>query len=260
MLKRLIGLTAIKPIHIHKAKPLIKQSDRKVSSISQAAGIFARLRTPNKMSLFVKNSDVDRIKQSATRNLSTNTHSKKVSKQTTGWTEETRNQFHPGCIITAMRMDYSGYSPHGFVGMTELSCHVLGQGREACQPFIAADGSILGFYMSVIPKVQLIKDDLRKFFPELAEAADSLGKRDLKKIFSSPKEITLLQAEIENKFGKTVDVRVCHFDKNKVNQNIRDKHSAIINMWERNGATIIFGIKKQISDTDTTQKPRMGNR
>lgn len=49
-----------------------------------------------------------------------------TSSRTTGWTEATRNHFHPGDIITALRLDYSGYSPHNMIGMTELACHFLG--------------------------------------------------------------------------------------------------------------------------------------
>ncbi|HSW71184.1 MAG TPA: hypothetical protein VLH77_04315, partial [Gammaproteobacteria bacterium] len=184
------------------------------------------------------------------------------SKKTTGWTEKTKNFFHPGCIITALRLDYSGYSPNNLVGITELACHILEGNRAACQPYISHKGAIMGFAFDVIPRVKMIQGELRKMFPELAEFADSLGKRDLKKIFRSSKSIDDLQAEIETKFGKTVEVSFRYCDEVQVKNEILNQQVSQLNLWVKKGVSVgvIVPEEKVAPEFNPTPTPGMGKK
>ncbi|HVE43524.1 MAG TPA: hypothetical protein VNC84_00095 [Gammaproteobacteria bacterium] len=136
---------------------------------------------------------------------------------TTGWTEETRNQFHPGDIIAAIKFDVTKpefynvlssclYSPSGILGMLELICHVFGEGRECCQRFIdvvvrndsgthAYVRSLAEYRLDIISRVLAVQEDLRKTFPDLAQFADTLPLGAESKI-----------AKIESTFGPVVSV------------------------------------------------------
>jgi hypothetical protein len=124
--------------------------------------------------------------------------------KTTGWTEETRNQFHPGDLITVMRLDYPIYSPHRSLGLTELVYHYLGRGREACQTIVSDEGQITGFHINILPLAVKIQPTLCWQFPELFHYAKSLG--TMKELAKSPEKIRELHNEIESKFGKAVTV------------------------------------------------------
>lgn len=126
---------------------------------------------------------------------------------TTGWDESNRNLFHPGDIITALRLDYACYSPHALIGLTELVIHLKGKGRETCQPYIDEKGRISGFYYNVVLGAEMLQGDLREAFPEIAKYADSFTKESLEGIVQSPEKITHFIKEIEAKFGKTIEVK-----------------------------------------------------
>jgi curved DNA-binding protein CbpA len=132
----------------------------------------------------------------------------KTTKKTTGWSEETRNIFHPGDIITALRLDFAIYSPSGSLGLVELACHCSGEGREFCQPHISDDGIVEGFYGNVRPRAEKAQLYLKEMFPEIARFAKELANRDLKKISKSPEKMKELYAEIESKFGNKIEVPV----------------------------------------------------
>lgn len=179
-----------------------------------------------------------------------------TSSRTTGWTEATRNHFHPGDIITALRLDYSGYPPHNMIGMTELACHFLGEGRERCAPFISDEGAILGFRFNVIPKVEQIQKDLRNQFPKIAEYADSLKKSDLDELFKSDKRIDALHAEIEEKFGKAVEVMPLKLNtekKQETTNTARLHYAALFVRTHVDKDTIKKTIEKFIKDPEEAQ-------
>lgn len=170
--------------------------------------------------IFHSSSALSRLQQ--TTLFSTNTSSTK-SNRTTGWTEETRNIFHPGDIVTAIRLDYSGYSPNNLLGVTELACHCLGEGREFCQPHVANDGSIYGFSFNVLPRVLTIQPKLRDLYPDISKFSDSLSERDLETIFDSTKKIVNLVKEIEEKFGRIVLVYPFELSKENNNEKVKEK-------------------------------------
>ncbi len=96
--------------------------------------------------------------------------------RTTGWTSTTRNIFHPGDVITAINRNWVGFAPSGLLGMTELVCHVLKEGRESCQPHIDNEGRIYGFWFNVLPRANACEPYLRQQFPHLAAFSDGCKK------------------------------------------------------------------------------------
>lgn len=134
---------------------------------------------------------------------------------TTGWTDSSRNEFHPGDVITILRNDFTGYSPHKGLGAIELAVHRTGEGREFCQPHITPDGKVSGFFFNVLPRWRLMRNDLRAEFTQLAAFADSLSKRNLQEIFASKKKTASLIREIENKFGKAITIKPKLIEQNR---------------------------------------------
>lgn len=144
---------------------------------------------------------------------------------TTGWTEETRNQFHPGDIIAAIKFDVTASdhfnlllarkcSPSGVMGMLELICHFLGEGREHCQPFMYAgtDGCEMYEYaIEIVPRVRAVQEGLEKAFPKLDKFAKALRLDTGSKI-----------EEIENRFGLVVDVPPMDLTKEERYRKLRD--------------------------------------
>ncbi len=128
-----------------------------------------------------------------------------ASKKTTGWTEQSRNDFHPGDVITAIR-GCSGFSPHGMLGATELAVHVLHEGREYCQPHVDEEGTIHGFYFNVVPRIKSCQPYLRAKFPDLARYADSLTDERLDEFRKLPDPKKHLIEDVEKRFGKIVCV------------------------------------------------------
>lgn len=146
-------------------------------------------------------------------------------KNSTGWSEQSRNHFHPGDIIGALVLDYRKYSSSGNFGLAELACHLLGDGREYPQKHFCENGNVVGFTIFYEPRILAIQDKLRAQFPKIAEFVDrnvlsSKGFHyDLKeqidqlkqkpeysqKISAVISEIALRQL-LEARFGKTVEV------------------------------------------------------
>lgn len=147
--------------------------------------------------------------------------------KTTGWTEATRNVFHPGDIIQLLRMDYSGYSPSVLVGFTELVGHYLGEGRDFWVSNITKMGQILAYSAEIVPRAKLIQADIRREFPELARFADTLGERNLQELFKSDEKIDALQEEIEKKFGLTVEVHPKKYNPEEI-QVVEKKQNQVI--------------------------------
>ncbi|KTC87860.1 hypothetical protein [Legionella drozanskii] len=133
--------------------------------------------------------------------------------RTSGWTEETRYQFHPGDLIAAMRLDSAKYSPHGTISLIELASHTTGKGREYFQSNLTTEGGIRGFNLIILPLLVLIRPYLIESYPEIAKFAESLSKRDLKNRFKSPEETKRFIEEIEEKLGKTISVQPLNIPK-----------------------------------------------
>ncbi|KTD33233.1 hypothetical protein Lnau_2881 [Legionella nautarum] len=146
--------------------------------------------------------------------------SDKAIKKTSGWSEETRNQFHPGVIIAAIRLDSVKYSPypHSTIGLAELASHTTGQGREYFQRDVTVNGGVAGFNFIVLPLLVTIRRHLIESYPEIAKFAESLSERNLKKIFRSREDTAHLIEEIEEKFGKTITVQPLDIPKDRLNE------------------------------------------
>lgn len=97
--------------------------------------------------------------------------------------------------------------PHSTLYLAELASHATGQGREYFQRHVTANGGIQGFNFVILPLLVAIRGSLMKAYPEIAEFAESLSERNLKKIFRSREETARLIEEIEDKFGKTITVQ-----------------------------------------------------
>jgi len=173
--------------------------------------------------------------------------------KTTGWTEETRNQFHPGDIISCI-LGHTGFSPYNAVGMTELATHFLGEGREFCQPHITDDGQICGFYFNVVPRIIAIESDLKKAFPELAAYADALDKDSLDEKFSTEAKHQQVIQEVEAKFGKKIIVLPRNVSKEDAHQEATDSQAKLLQELVSSGVkTTMFVLPEE--DSSGVEQP-----
>lgn len=150
--------------------------------------------------------------------------------QTTGWTEATKNQFHPGDVISAINLKYTVFSPNHGIGMTELVCHVFDANRGMCQRHIDRSGIIYGFEANVLPRAMACKAYLREKFPELAKFSDTWDPASLRT------QAELIK-KVEEVFGKTVTVEPM---KNKNPKDIEKYRNEIFDEKRKNGRAVIF--------------------
>lgn len=120
------------------------------------------------------------------------------------WTEETRNMFHPGAIISALAVDpiYDFSNSNNPYIVSELAFHVMGLGRDFFEKTSDEKPIMNDEFMEKFNKVQ---ETLRKQFPEIATFVESLEKSG--NIFNPQHKKETLLKSIEDKFGKTIIVK-----------------------------------------------------
>lgn len=84
----------------------------------------------------------------------------------TGWTENTRNEFTPSALFL-IATGYSGLTNASLVEATELVLHYYENKRERCQPYAGANGSIFGFFFNVGGYFRSFKKELEESQPNL---------------------------------------------------------------------------------------------
>lgn len=122
------------------------------------------------------------------------------------WNEETRNHFHPGTVL-ALIVGQAVLSPGGSKELVELTCHVLGSGRELSEAYIVGGKLVAGFYARWVPRMGQVAAHLRELFPELAKYGEQLKVRGfLDDCVDDEVVRNHLLHEIELKFGNTMTV------------------------------------------------------
>lgn len=120
------------------------------------------------------------------------------------WTEDTRDIFHPGDIISALSRhrnhQYDFSNSNNPYAVSELAFHVMGLGRDFFKN-LNEENPILN--IETMRKFNQVDQYLREQFPEIAEFADSMKKLH---VMNSVEKRGLLQL-IEEKFGKEIIIQ-----------------------------------------------------
>lgn len=122
------------------------------------------------------------------------------------WTEENRNQFHPGSIL-ALIIGQIELSPRGNRELVELTSHFLGYTREYSDAYMDGQMFITGFYARWVAKMKAIAGPLAELYPELALYGAQLKKRGfLEDCVEDAIVRNHIFNEMEAKFGRFITV------------------------------------------------------